>query len=70
MKTSEIKKIPSIIGTVPEGLRIHESNLIAHHILEKVKEYLSMEIPSSVILEMIEDIQDSMESSKEIGRLA
>ena len=54
-KMIQISKYPVTIEEIPAGAaRVHESVMRSYHILESVKEYLKLDTPPSVILEMIE----------------
>lgn len=51
MKIAEILKLPVVIDN------IHESVYRVYHILEKVKEYLSMGYDKDIILNLIDEME-------------
>lgn len=66
MDISEIKMLPSTLGTGPNSPRYHESLFRSYHILEKVKALLALEVPPSVVSEIIEDIEKAPTNCKEL----
>jgi hypothetical protein len=65
MEISKIKEFPSTLGTGKSGSRYHESLFRSYQILEKTKELLECNTPSSVVLEIIYDIEKAPQIDKE-----
>ena len=54
----DTQKIPTSITEIPAGSSgVHERVLRAYHIVLQVKELLEREVPSSVILELIDEME-------------
>ncbi len=51
MKLFEIVNFPTVVENN------HESVLRSYHILQKVKYYLKEEVPSKIILELIDELE-------------
>ena len=56
MKLFEISKVPTVMN------QTHESVLRSYHTLQKVKDYLRLEVPHKVTL----DIVDELESIRDV----
>lgn len=67
MTLAELRELPTVIGTGPNGPRIHESLLRSYHCVGKVRELLRHEVPPKVLLEMIEDIMYAPGKTREIS---
>lgn len=68
MKLAELRQRPTTIGTSANGQRVHESVLRSYGMLQKVRELLIQEdpVPPHVLLEMIDDVLDAPNVTKEI----
>ena len=63
MTITSIRSFPTTITAIPVGCRgVHESTLKAYQILGKVKELLHKKVPSEVVLELIEEMEEKGES--------
>jgi hypothetical protein len=67
MTLAEIRDLPTVLGTGPNGNRVHESIFRNYHCVQKVRELLRKETPPSVILEIIDDIMDAPMKTRELS---
>jgi hypothetical protein len=67
MTLAEIRDLPTVFGTGPNGNRVHESIFRSYHCVQKVRELLREETPPSVILEIIDDIMDAPAGTREMS---
>ena len=61
MKLAEIRQMPRVsddIKGIELGCKLHESCFRSFHLLQKVKYYLENAVPSKIILELIEEVED------------
>lgn len=60
MKIREIREMPTVISEIPSGTTgVHESCLRAAQILYKAKQLLAAGVSGEVVLELIEEMDDS-----------
>ena len=72
MKLNEIRKQPTTTGEMIRDVgerdpRIHESVFRSFHIVDKIKELLKKGTPPDVLIEIIEDLQNSSSRYEEVG---
>lgn len=58
MTIIEINKMPTTIQEIPRDAKgVHESVMRSYHILGKVKELLSLGVPTPVVLDLIAEME-------------
>ena len=60
MRLLEIIKQPTCVSEIPtDCVGVHESTLRAYQILQLVKRYLANEVPPTIVLEIIQELESA-----------
>ena len=68
MRLQEIIKIPTVIKEIPDGSTgVHESCVRSYQILNKVKYYLSKNVPNDIIIELIDELENKYDYTQKLS---